>query len=92
MSLEFEIENGLHFIPVPFPANRRADVERVVQYYTRHGEENRQRAIAERQAPTWGNRLLNVAEPHFIWVALGFFFIAIPVIVVVLSWVRGGFG
>jgi len=61
----------------------------VIHLYTEIAEEEARRYIAERQAPTWSNRLLNVAETHFIWVTLGLFFVILPLAVLIVLWLRG---
>lgn len=86
----FGMEWGAYDIPVPFAPNGRAEAARMVEYYTRQWEEEQRQYLEARQAPTWNNRLLNIAERHFVWVVLGIFFIAIPVVVLVMSLLRGG--
>lgn len=89
--LQFEMEGGLYEIPVPVASNARADAERLVEYYKRLAEEETRRAVAERQAPTWSNYLLDIAEAHYVWVMLCFFFLGIPAVVLVIGLLRGGF-
>lgn len=76
-------------IPVPLARGARAEAERIaVRYealYTRAQEEAIRRFTEERARPTWNNRLLNFVEAHFIWVLLGFFFVLIPLVVLMLS-------
>jgi hypothetical protein len=74
----FVTEWGTYDIPIPVELNARAEAARMVDYYTNQWEEEQRRYLQERQAPMWRNRLLNIAEAHFVWVLLGLFFIAIP--------------
>lgn len=85
----FVMEWGAYDIPVPVALNSRAEAARMVDYYTSQWEVEQRRYLQERQAPTWRNRLLNIAEAHFVWVLLGLFFIAIPLAVLPLSLLRG---
>ena len=85
-----EMENGLYEIPLPLAANGRLAAQSVIDLYAEMAEEDTRRYIAERQAPTWSNRLLDVAEAHFIWVALCLFFVVLPLAVLVVAWLRGG--
>lgn len=85
----FVMDWGAYDIPVPLALNRRAEVARMVDYYTRQGEEELRRYVQARQAPTWSNRLLNIAEPHFVWVLIGLFFIVLPLAVFLLSLLHG---
>lgn len=84
-----EMERGLYEIPLPLAPDGRATAQAVIRLYTRMAEEENRRYIAERQAPTWSNRLLDVAEARFTWVALGLFFLFLPLIVLILVWLRG---
>lgn len=86
--LQFEMEGGLYELPVPIARHGRADAERVVEDYRKLAEEETRRAIAARQAPTWSNALLDIAEAHWIWVILGFFFLVIPAVVFVICLLR----
>jgi len=84
-----EMERGLYEIPLPLAPNGRSTAQSVIHLYTQIAEEETRRYIAERQAPTWSNRLLNVAEAHFIWVTLGLFFVILPLAVLIIVWLRG---
>lgn len=82
---------GMHEIPVPTAPESRDAVERGLAAYARIvAEENRQ-YFAARNAPTLSNRLLNIAEQHFAWVVLGFFFVGIPLLIALVGLLRGGF-
>lgn len=86
-----ELEGGSHEIPVPVtPEGRPAAEQALAAYAGMVAEENR-RYFAARAAPTWSNRLLNIAERHFAWVVLGFFFVGVPLLVVLFGLLRGGF-
>jgi hypothetical protein len=87
--LEFEMEGGMYTIEVPIARNGKAEAERIAALYTEMAAEEGRRARAERQAPTLNNRLLNIAEAHWIWLMLGFFFVVIPAIVLVISLLSG---
>jgi len=87
--LEFEMEGGMYNIEVPIARNGKAEAERIAATYTEMAAEQGRRALAERQAPTLNNRLLNIAEAHWIWVMLGFFFVVIPAVVLVISLLSG---
>jgi hypothetical protein len=54
-------------------------------------EEETRRAMERRQASTWSNHLLDIAEAHPVLLMLGFFFVVIPAIVMILGLLRGGF-
>ncbi len=87
----FEIEGGPTILPVPTARDGQAEAARVVQrYFELAAEENRQ-YLEARNAPTWQNHLLNVAERHFAWVVLGFFFVVIPLLVILVGLLRGEF-
>lgn len=83
------MESGAYDIPVPVALNARDEATRMVAYYRHRWEEEEREYLERRQAPTWRNRLLNIAEAHFVWVVLAFFFIAIPTLVALLSALRG---
>lgn len=85
-----EMERGLYEIPLPLAPDERSTAESVIRLYTQMAEEENRRYIAERQAPTWSNRLLDVAETHFVWVALGLFFVILPFAVLIVVWLSGG--
>jgi hypothetical protein len=76
-------------IAVPIPRGGRREAERVAATYRARFEQlNAQAArehAEERAKPTLNNRLLNIAEAHFVWVLLGFFFVLIPLLPVVLD-------
>jgi hypothetical protein len=79
----------MYTIEVPIARNGKAEAERIAALYTEMAAEEGRRARAERQAPTLNNRLLNIAEAHWIWLMLGFFFVVIPAIVLVISLLSG---
>lgn len=79
--LEFEMEGGMYRIEVPIARDGKAEAERIAALYTAMAAEEGRRYREERAAPTWNNRLLNIAEAHWVWVILGFFFVVIPAIV-----------
>lgn len=89
--IRFEMEGGLYEIPVPIDPRQRAEAQGVVDLYNRMAEEETRRAVAARQAPTWNNALLDFAEAHFVWLALGFFFVGIPAIVLLAMLLSGKF-
>ncbi len=76
-------------IPVPLARGARAEAERIAAHYetlyTREREEAIRRFAEERARPTWNNRLLNFVEAHFIWLLLGFFFVLIPLLVLLVG-------
>ena len=80
-------------IPVPLARGRKLDAERVAATYRALFEQvnaQAQREYAqERARPTMNNRLLRFAEAHFVWVVLGFFFVLIPLFLVVLDMLFG---
>lgn len=84
-----EMERGLYEIPLPLAPDGRSTAESVIQLYARMAEEESRRYIERRQAPTWQNRLLDVAESRFIWVTLGLFFVVLPLAVLIATWLRG---
>lgn len=88
--IEFEVE-GQHELLVPIAPDDRAAAQRIVEHWHRAAEQENREYLAKRNAPTLSNHLLNFAEAHFAWVALGFFFIVIPAIVLVIGWFRGEF-
>lgn len=83
-----EMDWGAYDIPVPVPRDAKAEAARMVGYYRSQWEEELRQYLEKRHAPTWQNRLLNVAEAHFAWVTLGFFFIAIPIVVLLIGLFR----
>jgi hypothetical protein len=89
--MKFEMEGGLYEIPVPIDARQRKLAQDVVEYYTLMAEEETRRAMERRQASTWSNHLLDIAEAHPVLLMLGFFFVVIPAIVMILGLLRGGF-
>ncbi len=90
--MRFTGDEGYH-IPVPLAPGARAEAERIAAIYAARYS----RALAEEQRqfnegrarPTWNNRLLNFVEAHFVWLGLGFFFVLIPFIVLLLGLLRG---
>ncbi|MBX9606357.1 MAG: hypothetical protein K2Y51_09035 [Gammaproteobacteria bacterium] len=89
--MKFEMEGGLYEIPVPIDVRQRSVAEGAVAFYDRMAAEETRRAVEARRAPTWANRLLDIAEANPVWVMLGFFFLVIPALVVILGLLRGGF-
>lgn len=87
--LLFEMEGGEYDIPVPVGANGRAEAARMADEYMRMGAEEVRRYREARAAPTLNNRLLDIAEKHFVWVILGFFFLLIPAVVFLAVLLRG---
>ena len=86
----FEMEGGEYDIPIPTAADNRAEEERIVATYRAMAAEETRRYLEARAAPTLNNRLLNIAERHFVWVVLGLFFVVIPALVLLVGWLRGG--
>ncbi|MFZ5637779.1 MAG: hypothetical protein ACOY82_14455 [Pseudomonadota bacterium] len=84
-----EMERGLYEIPLPLAPDGRSTAQSVIHLYARMADEESRRYVAERRAPTWRNRLLDVAEAHFVWVALGLFFFILPLVVFIVAWLRG---
>jgi len=85
-------DEGYH-IPVPLAPGARADAERIAAIYSARysqarAEEQRQ-FNKERARPTRNNRLQNFAEARFVWLVLGFFFVLIPLFVLLLALLRG---
>lgn len=80
-------------IPVPLAAGARAEAERIATLYSarysRARAKEQRRFNEERARPTWNNRLLNFVEIHFVWLVLGFFFVLIPLFVLLLGFLRG---
>lgn len=85
----FVMDDGAYDVPVPVGPEGRAEAARIVEYYVRKGREDARLSWEARQAPTWSNRLLTVAENHFVWVVLGLFFVVIPLLVLAVSLLRG---
>lgn len=90
--MQFMGDEGYH-IPVPLVPGARAEAERIAAIYCALDEQARveaQRQFDEERArPTWNNRLLHFAEAHFVWLVLGFFFLFIPVCLLLLGLLRG---
>ncbi len=89
--MRFVGDEGYH-IPVPLAPGARAEAERIAAIYSARysqarAEEQRQ-FNEERARPTWNNRLLNFVEAHFVWLVLGFFFVLIPLFVLLLGFLR----
>lgn len=90
--MQFMGDDGYH-IPVPLAPGARAEAERVAGIYS--SLDSQARAEAQRQfdeeraKPTWNNRILIFVEVHFVWFLLGFFFILIPLIVLLYGLVTG---
>ncbi|HMV33322.1 MAG TPA: hypothetical protein PKA50_14490 [Gemmatimonadales bacterium] len=87
----FEIDGGPTILPIPTARDGQAEAARVVQLYHQMAAEENRQYLEARNAPTWQNHLLNVAERHFPWVVLGFFFVVIPLLVILAGLLRGGF-
>lgn len=89
--LQFMGDEGYH-IPVPLAPGARAETERIGRIYSElhlQGLAEAQRRFDEERArPTWNNRLLIFAEAHFVWLVLGFFFVLIPLFVLLVGVVR----
>jgi hypothetical protein len=85
-------DEGYH-VPVPLVPGARAEAERIAAIYAALEEQARleaQRQFDEERArPTWNNRLLLFVETHFAWFLLGFFFVLIPLFVLLLGFLRG---
>ena len=90
--MKFMGDEGYH-IPVPLASGARAQAERIAGIYSERYTQalaDEQRQFHEARAiPTWNNRLLNFAEAHFVWLILGFFFVVIPLLVLLLGFLRG---
>jgi hypothetical protein len=87
-----EMERGLYEIPLPLAVESRSTAESVIDLYGRMAEEEHRRYTAARRAPTWHNRLLDIAESHFVWVTLGLFFVVLPLAVLIVAWLSGNRG
>ncbi|MBK6779954.1 MAG: hypothetical protein IPJ95_01060 [Gemmatimonadetes bacterium] len=87
--LHFEMEGGQYFLPVPVGPGNRAEAARMVEVYARQQAEETRRYREERDAPTLNNRLLTFVETHWVWAALGFFFVVIPLVVLAVSLLTG---
>lgn len=85
-------DEGYH-VPVPLVPGARAEAGRIAVIYAARYEQARvetQRQFDEERArPTWNNRLLLFVESHFAWLLLGFFFVLIPLLVLLLGFLRG---
>jgi hypothetical protein len=83
-----------YFIAVPLGSGTRAEAERIAAVYAALDERARGKAQRqfdeERAKPTWNNRLLTFVEAHFAWLLLGFFFVLIPLFLLLLGLLRGG--
>jgi hypothetical protein len=83
-----------YYIAVPLAPGVRAEAERIAVIYAARDEQARveaQRQFDEERArPTWNNRLLNFVETHFAWLMLGFFFVLIPLFLLLFGFPRGG--
>jgi len=80
-------------IPVPLAPGARAEAERIAGIYSalcsKAFEESQRQFKEERARPTWNNRILNFVEAHFAWFILGFFFVLIPLFLLLLGFLRG---
>lgn len=85
-------DEGYH-VPVPLAPGARAEAERIAVIYAARDEQARleaQRQFNEERAkPTWNNRLLSFVETHFAWLMLGFFFVLIPLFLLLFGFLRG---
>lgn len=88
----FVMDGGAFDIPVPLARNGRAEADRMKGVYRRQAEEENRKYREERDAPTFRNRLLNLAEAHPALLLLGVFFVAIPLVVLLLTWLHGDGG
>lgn len=86
--VQFELEGGPDELPVPLARNGRAAGERLVAAYRAQGDARAREALAEREAPTWNNRLLNMAERHFVKLTLALFFVVLPLLIFLLDWLH----
>ena len=90
--MQFMGDEGYH-IPVPLAPGAKAEAERIAAIYWARDEKARVEAQRqfdeERATPTLNNRLLRFAEAHFVWLVLGFFFVLIPVFLLLLGFLRG---
>jgi hypothetical protein len=90
--MQFMGDEGYH-VPVPLHPGARAEAEQVAVIYSALDEQARveaQRQFNEERArPTWNNRLLNFVESHFVWLVLGFFFVLIPLFLLLIGFLRG---
>jgi hypothetical protein len=90
--MQFMGDEG-YYIAVPLVPGVRAEAERIAVIYSAlhekaHAEVERQ-FKKERARPTWNNRILNFVEAHIGWFMLGFFFVLIPLLLVLLGFLRG---
>lgn len=90
--VHFMGEEG-YYIAVPLAPGARKEAERIAAIYAAREERARARAQREfdeeRARPTLNNRLLLFVETHFAWLLLGFFFVLIPLFVLLLGFLRG---
>jgi hypothetical protein len=90
--LQFMGDEGYH-VPVPLAPGARAETERIAAIYSaldsQARAESQRQFDEERARPTWNNRLLKFVEAHFGWVVLGFFFVLIPLFLLLLGFLRG---
>ena len=90
--MRFMGDEGYH-IPVPLAPGARAEAERIAAIYSAlysQAQAEAQRQFNEERArPTWNNCLLNFVEAHFVWLVLGFFFVLIPLFLLLLGFLRG---
>lgn len=80
-------------IAVPLAPEARAEAERIAAVYAALDERARVKAQRqfeeERAKPTLNNRMLNFVEANFAWLALGCFFVLIPLFVLLFGFLRG---
>jgi hypothetical protein len=92
--MRFMGEEGFH-VPVPLAPGEREAAERIAGIYSsRYSQavaEEHRRFHEERARPTWSIRLVIFAEAHFVWLALGFFLVLIPLFVLLPGLLLGGF-
>ena len=82
-----------YYIAVPLVPGARAEANQIAAIYAARYEharvESQRQFDEERARPTWNNRLLKFAEAHFAWLILGFFFVLIPLLLLLLGFLRG---
>jgi hypothetical protein len=91
--MRFMGDEGFH-IAVPLVPAAKAEADRIAAIYPRLYDqalaEAKRQFEEERARPTWNNFALRFVETHIVWVLLGFFFVLIPLFVLLLGLLRGG--
>lgn len=87
--MQFLDKEECYDIQLPLARGATAQAERIAGHYNWMGQEAVRRAAEERAKPTWNNYMLTLVEAHFIWVMLGFFFIVIPLFILIPGLLRG---